>query len=302
MAQSPRFHRAGWLYGSVGIYVAIAAAAWLSDSRDAWHYAMIAAAATGFLCWLGCFRRYRQIQGLPTSRVASAAQGYVELAGRAELLPGAPLLSPLSRQPCCWYAYRFSERGTEDDPDGRYMESGSSVEHFLLVDDTGQCVVSPEGAEVVTHYHKTWRKADARYEEWLVLPRSAIYAIGEFHTTSAAAVSAREESADVGALLSEWKNDGTSLRARFDANRDGRIDMREWELARAQAQRVVRGRRTETQARSIEGVHLLRKPRDGRLFLIANEIPDRLGSRFRYWGWLHFMVFIGSSGVTLAAW
>ena len=39
---------------------------------------------------------------------------------------------------------------------------------------------------------------------------------------------------------------------------------------------------------------LLRKPKDGRLFLIANELPDKLGSRYRFWSWAHLVIFIGA--------
>lgn len=42
-----------------------------------------------------------------------------------------------------------------------------------------------------------------------------------------------------------------------------------------------------------EGVHLLRKPRDRRLFLLANEMPDTLGRRYRWWSWAHLAAFLG---------
>ena len=79
----------------------------------------------------------------------------------------------------------------------------------------------------------------------------------------------------------------------FDLDRDGELDLREWELARLQARREVRKRHAEVANRGAEGVHLLRQPRDGRLFLLANEIPDRIGARYRWWSWIHFTVFTG---------
>lgn len=38
---------------------------------------LFAVAAVSFFAWMANYRRYRQIHDLPTSRIASAAQGYV---------------------------------------------------------------------------------------------------------------------------------------------------------------------------------------------------------------------------------
>ncbi len=48
-------------------------------------------------------------------------------------------------------------------------------------------------------------------------------------------------------------------------------------------------------------MHLLRKPRDGRLFLLANEMPEVLGKRYYWWSLLHLLVFSGAgvSGLML---
>jgi len=89
------------------------------------------------------------------------------------------------------------------------------------------------------------------------------------------------------------------LRKRFDLNRDGTIDLKEWELARLQALREVRRRQSETQSRAVEGVNLLRRPGDGRLFLLANEMPDRLGARYRFWSGAHLALFLGAGAAGL---
>lgn len=293
---SSRLHQPGWLSGALHFIIIIFA--FQADSAEAWPWALLAMSAVSFVAWVGNYRRYRQIHDLPTSRVASAAQGYVELFGRAELLPGEPVLSRLSRSACCWYSYEVQERDSRNK--WKTVDSGRSVEHFLLADDTGQCVISPEGAEVLTKNHKSWDEDNRRYQEWLLLPHNALYAIGEFGTTSAAPLSARDERTDVGALLAEWKQDQQRMLVeRFDLDRNGRIDMKEWELARLQAQREVRKRNAETISRTVEGVHVLRKPRDGRLFLLANEMPDRIGARYRLWSWIHLAVFLGAGGVGL---
>lgn len=294
-SSSTRLHQPGWLSGAVHLVIVVIA--FQADSPEVWPYALLAMSGVSFFAWIANYRRYRQIHDLPTSRVASAAQGYVELFGRAELLAGEPIISRLSRSPCCWYSFRVEEIDSRD----RWstVDSGSSVEQFLLVDDTGQCVISPEGAEVLTHDHKSWEQLDRRFTEWLLLPKSAIYAIGEFSTVTAAALPAGEERADIGALLAQWKANPEHLRARFDLDRDGSISMKEWELARLQARREVRARHAEVRSRSVEGVHVLRKPGDGRLFLLANELPDKIGARYRFWSFAHFLIFVGAGGAGL---
>ncbi|MCC7485250.1 MAG: hypothetical protein IT529_09705 [Burkholderiales bacterium] len=285
-----KMHRSQWLSG--GVHFAILAVAAQADSAAAWPWALLAMAGVSFAAWAANYRRYRQVHDLPTSKVASAAQGYAELLGRGEQLPGAPLLARLSRQSCCWYSFQIHERGA--DGKWKFVDRGTSVEQFLLVDDTGSCVISPDGAEVVSGYHRAWQEGDRRYTEDLILPGGPLYAVGEFTTVSAGAASAREERADIAALIADWKSDPRRLHERFDLDRDGSLDIREWELARMQAAREVRRSHAEAAARSPEGVHLMRKPRDGRLYLLADEMPGALGARFRYWSWAHLAVFLGA--------
>ena len=283
-------HQPGWLSGA--FHFVIIAVAIQAESAEVWPYALLAMAAVSFFSWVANYRRYRQIHDLPTSKVASAAQGYVELAGHADMVEGELISSQLSATPCCWYSYEIEEKTSNDK--WQTVDSGKSVKHFFLVDNTGRCVISPDGAEVLTRDHKSWQEGDRRYNEWLLLPKGVLYAIGEFATSTAAAISTRDERADTGALLAEWKQDQKQLLERFDLDRDGKVDMKEWELARLQARREVRKQHGDIQSRSVEGTHILRKPKDGRLFLLANDLPDKIGFRYRLWSWAHLIVFIGA--------
>ena len=42
-------------------------------------------------------------------------------------------------------------------------------------------------------------------------------------------------------------------------------------------------------------MHILRRPRDGRLFLLADELPKKLAARYRIWSWAHFSAFAVAS-------
>lgn len=284
-----------WLNGTA--HFAILVIALQFEDPAVWPWALLAMCGVSFFAWLGNHRRYRQISDLPTSKVASAAQGYVELIGRGELLDGEPVISKLSSRPCCWYRYQIEEQNSDDK--WKTIDEGCSVAHFLLVDDTGPCVISPEGAEIVTDDYRSWQEASYRYNEWLLLPKSVLYAVGEFTTTGGNLREDVEERKDIAVLIDVWKRDRKTLHERFDLNKDGTIDMKEWELARLQAAREVRKLRSEQVKALVEGVHLLRQPRDGRLFLLANEMPDTLGRRYRWWSWVHLLLFFGTGTTAL---
>ena len=279
--------RSEWLTSA--FHLVILVVAFQDDSGKLWPIALAIVAVVSFIAWILSYRRYRQIHDLPTSKVASAAQGYVELFGRSERLDGEPLSSKVSGLPCCWYRYYIERK----EPGGKWkqVDSGTSVAHFLLIDDTGRCVISPEGAEVLSSRKQVWTEGIYRYTEWLLLPQAPLYAVGEFVTRGGGGAEL-DEKADVTALLADWKEDRETLNQRFDLNRDGEIDLKEWELARLQARREVRRRHTEIRVR--DGVHLLRKPLDGRLFLLANQMPETLGRRFALWSAIHLLIFIGA--------
>ena len=278
-----------------GLHFIILAIAGELDTPEVWPWALLAMSVVSFFAWLGNYRRYRQIHDLPTSKVTSAAQGYVELLGIGRLIGGSTLTCPVSYRPCCWYRYTVEEE--QQDDKWKTVDEGSSVAHFFLVDDSGACVVSPDGAEVITRHHKSWREGNMRYNEWLLAPEDTVYAIGEFVTHTANAPSVSEEREDVSHLIAEWKNDRQNMLKRFDLDENGMISQKEWELARLQAIREVRRQHQQRMGLQSEGVHLLRKPSDGRLFLLSNEMPDTLGRRYLWWSCAHLTGFIG-----LGAW
>lgn len=259
------------------------------DDPVGWALVLTAIAAISFAAWIGAYRRWRAIADTPTSQVASAAQGYTELSGRAANHQGARLQARLSGLPCCWYRYRVQKRRA-DRKGWTTVEEGESSESFLLRDATGECVVDPEGAEVLPAADSTWTQGDRRYTEWLVREGDPLYALGDFVTVGGAGETL-DRRGDLGELLSEWKHDRAQLLARFDLDRDGELSFREWRLARAQAKREVD--RAHAALQAVPGVDCLRKPADGRLFLLSNLDPDKLTRKYYAWAWIHLAVFFG---------
>jgi len=255
-------------------------------------------AAISLFAWSGNYRRWRLIVDTPTSRVDFAAQGYVELAGTAQLPAGSPLLTELTRVPCCWYWFKVEKRGAKNS--WRHERGGESPAPFVLDDGSGRCLVYPSEAEIHSHRRKTWIERDRRFTEASILPDDRLYAIGAFSTLRPLEGEAAIR-ADVSALIVQWKADRPSLLERFDLDHDGEIDLHEWALARRQARREVE--RTAGNRPRPQAVHVMRRPSDGRLFMLSNLDPETLAARYRRWKWFHLCVFFaglgGASGLLL---
>lgn len=262
------------------------------ESRNGWLICLAIMACLSLFAWLSALHRLRSIRGTPTSRIASAAQGYVELVGRGHPCPDIPLISKLRGLPCLWYRYRIERRNGKNE--WHTVDRGESSDLFVIRDDSGECMVDPESAEIITRHRDRWQEGDHRYTEWKLIEYDPVYILGEFRTRNAA--SEFDSRTRLSELLGAWKRDKASLHARFDLDGNGELDMEEWMLARQAAKREVDKMRREAQAQA--DLHLVAAPLDGKLFLISNLTPDRLSRRYLFWSWAHLAIFFGSLSAT----
>jgi len=290
----------------------------------------LVAAGFGFYLGFASLRRYRLIEDVPTAKVRSAHQGYVELIGSAEMMDGEPIVAPLSNTQCCWYSFSIEEKSGKN---WRTVERGTSDGLFVLRDDTGECLIDPEGAEVDTVHAKSWfgngggigggvhmRSHDGsahaaggllsgfnlkisvgigqyRYSEKVILDGDPLYAIGWFKSLDD---SDRAESEDLltREILRQWKQNPETLRERFDHDRDGSIDIEEWEEARRAARQLAREQLAERGAKHTHA-HTLSKPAR-RQFIIANRHQEAIVSRYKWRAIGGFVAFfLGGSATTL---
>ncbi len=276
------------LIGPVGQLVLLVLAIRIG-TREGWLYCLPLMAALSLVSWRSALKHLRLIRDTPTSRIASAAQGYVELIGRGKQFGDTPMLSKLRLLPCLWYRYTIEEHRGSDDK-WHTIDSGESPDSFILNDGSGDCVVDPEQAEISTIYRDQWRNGDMRYTEWKLIPNDQIYVLGEFRTRNSA--TEFNSQSELNTLLADWKRDMPALHKRFDLNNDGVLDMDEWMLARKAAKREIDKRLREVQ--TIPDLHIIACPPDGKLFLISNLTPEDLSRRFLYWSWAHVATFFAA--------
>lgn len=247
-------------------------------------------AMVGFIGAFYYFMRKRIMEDTPTSKIRSAAQGYVELSGHGALLEGPPIIAPLTGLTCTWYSYNIEEhRRSGKNSNWANIENGKSEELFLIVDETGECVIDPDGASVTAAEKDVWYgttprpsrgpKATGgllsggryRYTERRLHPKESLYAIGLFSTVGGAG-DVFDPGGDVRDILKEWKQDTEALMKRFDTNKDGEIDMEEWQTVRAAALQEVMANHGERQAEA--PVNLLTRTRDKRRPFLLSALPQ----------------------------
>ncbi len=270
-------------------------------------FALGVSAVVAFYYCFHFLRHTRLIEDMPTSRVRSAHQGYVELEGNGRPVNGTLLSSPLSKSECIWWFYEIEKKVQRNKRTSwDTIDKKTSTDAFLLEDDTGRCLVNPAGAEVVTSLKHQWYGGSAwpssgppakssffhigsyRYTERLIRPNEAVYALGHFKTLGVT-MDVDEERAALRAILADWKRDPERMQI-FDVDNDGDICVKEWEAARRVALRQLRRERHQ---QASEGLHTLSRPEPGNQpFLISTVLQHELCQRWRRYSGLCFAWFL----------
>lgn len=284
---------AGYLLISVGLLWASLKAGSSALIPGAVAATLIGAAAA----WYLANRRFHLIHDTPTARVHSAAQGYVELVGVADLSPGQRPLPFNGLPPCVWFEVVISRRAHAGM--GPSTWTRISDETFVLRDDTGTCIIDPDHAEVHMAHVRRWSSDGCLYHARFLRQGDPLYVIGALETLRAAD-GGDDRRADVAHLLREWKRDAASLNRRFDSDRDGRISTQEWQQAVVEAERIVDA--TYQEHLEQPDVNVMRAPRSGLPYILSNQDPETLARRFRHWSWFHAGAFFSalSGGVWFA--
>lgn len=262
--------------------------------------AACALCAVGGWLWVSRWSRVRHLLDTPTSRIRSAAQGYVELVGVLRERDAPSLVAPLSGERCLWWRYRIEEYA---DRDGRHswrvIERGTSEGWLRLADATGECLIDPRGAEVLPSFRRSWtgdlrhpRGVPAhgwldwlgggrkyRYVEERLHAGEPLYAIGEFSIAGGGRQGFDPDRAQA-AVIRQWKGDFAGLLQRFDRDANGRLDEREWQRVRLAATLEAEDRHRSASA--APAVARLARPGEARPFVLSSHGEEALVRRC-YW-------------------
>lgn len=235
------------------------------------------------LAWAFNFKRLLGMSEIPVATIASAAQGYVELFGTSKSL--TLTRSPIRGVECVWFRLWIYARDTNYM--WRLADYRISEQLFELQDDSGVCRIDPRGAEVFAASRHVVVQHDHKYIEDVLFADKPVYVLGDLDTGSQINTEA-EIHQDAGKLMTRLKQSKVRLLQQFDLNRDGEIDMHEWELARESAYAEVRAKHAQ---RLQSELHLIAKPANKRLFLISGISPHALRQHYQRWAWAHFSFF-----------
>ncbi len=281
-----------------------------------WAIGLLVAAIVGFFFAFNTIHRKRIIEDTPTSKIRSAAQGYVELVGHGQLMEGQPIVSPLTGTTCTWYEYKVEEqRYTGKRTEWKTIRKGISDELFLIIDETGQCIIDPEDAHVTVVNNDVWYGNEAspvrgplsankkhhfftnigkhrkyRYTEKRMHSGESLYAIGLYKTVGGAGVKI-DMNESVRELIREWKSDTDTLMKKFDKNDDGEIDLQEWQNVREEAYKHIMERHNEQ--KTLPPIHILNKTNDNRRpFILSAIAQDDLTRRLHIYSVLSICLFL----------
>lgn len=250
------------------------------QSVPGWHGSLIFASLCAVWAWLANLKRYRLIIDTPTARIATAAQGYSEFTGRGITEPDIPVIHPQTELTCLWY------RTHTDEYRNRRWYRVSSAESNVplgLDDGSGTVWITPTEAEIVCSHKLVRRQGFRRETTWALTPGLPLYALGDYIAPGNHGRDAPRD-ARLAATLAELKADRPALLHRYDTDHDGEIDLAEWENARHDAARAIAAKHGPPRS-------VLRKPRDGRPFLLSDKPVTELAAHYRRWSFMHLAAF-----------
>ena len=284
---------------ATGAYLGIFLGAYLAHVKisdaNTWLLLIFAALLLAIFASIFNYWRLLKISEAAISTIGAAAQGYIELQGIATNLNNKPLKTPYQGISCVYF--RASAYSDEEDEEGnkssRLLQYDESKASFRLADGTGECIVNPAGAEILSLTKTTQHKNNHRYVEEYLPSNARLFVIGDLDTLHDYNT-AKGVNDDVAKLLAELKANKAQLLSRYDQNRDGQIDMQEWEQVRADALRQVEN---EHALKAQDSTYMLAKPVQNKLFLISALSPQKLRSLLTCWHRIHLgasaVLFIG---------
>lgn len=256
---------------------------------------LVACSALGFFIWWHALRVRAAIRDIPTAKLGSAAQGYVELYGKARRLDSRfSTVRPhylwqriTHSRSLPWFVYRLFPFNLFFTP----VAVDVTRAPFGFSDGSIEAVVLPEGAEVICRNRHYEYKGGSRVLTESIHSAEPIYLLGYLRSLDATldvAAEAERVAADLRMNAAE--------RARFDLDRDGRLSVSELLKLHEHAKQVVKNRQLAEQGQP--QTHVICKPPDGRQYVISTLPVEQIANRYLVYAILG--VILGISGLAAA--
>ena len=279
------------LAASCGIAAALAWTLPLAGGLRAWSIVAASAGCSvlGFVLWHRALRMHRAMADVPTARLASAPQGYVELHGRARRLDEE---FSTVRPHFLWQRVTKSTGGASWLPTplrGAEISVEVTEVPFCFSDGKVTAVVLPEGADIVCRIRQVEKRGRETTVTESIHSGEPLYVLGYLASLDRVpdlAAQAERIAADIRLDPRE--------RERFDTNRDGHLSVPELLELHREAKDIALEQAGAQQTQT----HVIAAPPDGRQYLISTLPIDRLSGRFLGYAW--FGLACGLGGIAAA--
>jgi hypothetical protein len=279
-----------------------------------------------FIALLSLFQNYRNllkartIEDTPASKIRSTSQGYAEVTGKQYPLRNHEIIAPLSLRPCTWYRYEVYRKNNKNS--WYVVSEGASLDHFIIKDPTGFCVVDPAGADIHPNTQDSWYGFSAnpegkskyrillilgfifggyQYKESRMEIGSSIYALGNFTTIRAGEGNLTQEALEKQAesLVKNWEKDYDALMRKFDLNKDGKLTPEENLKIQKTAELEIREKYASKNHDTMMNVLSNKGLTARQPFIISNFTQQELAKKYRTYSVLWLLLFLISMPYSL---
>jgi hypothetical protein len=267
-------------------------------------------------------RRKRKIENIPTSTVRGLAMGLVELIGKAKKMD--IIISPLTATECVYFRYTV-ERYQSSGRSSRWVtiaKGDSSACPFWLDDGTGKVLVLSQNAEFVlpvdyvfntslgkplpdnliyfmesngVTYRNFLGNYRLRFKEWRICLDDTVYVLGTAKTVKDTDYSS-DYTAKLIKRLEELKSNPVEM-SKIDLNKDGQIDMEEWDSAVAKVEQQLLEERLKSSSNKEQVDVVISQGETEKVFMISDYSQKDLTQQLM---WQAFFGVFGGAILSLA--